>query len=225
MLPAIPSSWMTTAEYKISTTNVTVIDTQLKVRMFGFFYFESHENAIFSLGTMPSPLACWIAHPSSVPHPSVSAGPIGFAPANNFGTKPDEEALLKCPRIPTTTAGVTWTENSVRIEGDICRLMRTNMNKGSNVAKILAVIALYADHTHERRKNPGTHKEFIDMFADNDGDKRRQLALLRLALNDVGNLVIRKRYGLDDKDYKTLGEIIGNMSISRGNRRKLFTYI
>ena len=35
------------------------------------------------------------------------------------------------------------------------------------------------------RKNPVTQEEFIDTFADNDGDERRQPALLRLALDDV----------------------------------------
>ncbi|PWA95406.1 RNA polymerase sigma-70 [Artemisia annua] len=77
------------------------------------------------------------------------------------------------------------------------------------------------------RKNPVTQEEFIDTFADNDGDERRQPALLRLALDDVldslkpkENLVIRQRYGLDGKGNRTLGEIAGNMSISREMVRK-----
>nr|GEW89829.1 RNA polymerase sigma factor sigE, chloroplastic/mitochondrial [Tanacetum cinerariifolium] len=77
------------------------------------------------------------------------------------------------------------------------------------------------------RKNPVTQEEFIDTFADNDGNERRQPALLRLALDDVldslkpkENLVIRQRYGLDGKGNRTLGEIAGNMSISREMVRK-----
>ncbi|XP_071737204.1 topless-related protein 4-like isoform X1 [Rutidosis leptorrhynchoides] len=45
--------------------------------------------------TLPSSLAGWMANPTPVPHPSVSAGPIGFAP-------PNSAALLKRPRTPPT---------------------------------------------------------------------------------------------------------------------------
>ncbi|KAI3808776.1 hypothetical protein L1987_24737 [Smallanthus sonchifolius] len=78
------------------------------------------------------------------------------------------------------------------------------------------------------RKNSVTQEEFINTFADDDdGDERRQPALLRLALDDVldslkpkENLVIRQRYGLDGKGNRTLGEIAGNMNISREMVRK-----
>ncbi|KAE8662167.1 transcription factor TRY-like isoform X1 [Hibiscus syriacus] len=59
------------------------------------------------------------------------------------------------------------------------------------------------------------------------GDHRRQPTLLRLALDDVldslkpkENLVIRQRYGLDGKGNRTLGEIAGNLNISREMVRK-----
>ncbi|GFY84102.1 sigma factor E [Actinidia rufa] len=68
------------------------------------------------------------------------------------------------------------------------------------------------------------------MRADIDGvggDKRRQPALLRLALDDVldslkpkESLVIRQRYGLDGRGDRTLGEIAGNLNISREMVRK-----
>ncbi|KAI3792982.1 hypothetical protein L1987_35594 [Smallanthus sonchifolius] len=77
------------------------------------------------------------------------------------------------------------------------------------------------------RKNPVTQEEFINTIADNDGDERRQPALLRLALDDVldslkpkESLVIRQRYGLDGKGNRTLGEIAGNLNISREMVRK-----
>lgn len=78
------------------------------------------------------------------------------------------------------------------------------------------------------RKNSVTQEEFINTFADNDGgDERRQPALLRLALDDVldslkpkESLVIRQRYGLDGKGNRTLGEIAGNLNISREMVRK-----
>ncbi|KAJ0785282.1 putative RNA polymerase sigma-70, RNA polymerase sigma factor, region [Helianthus annuus] len=78
------------------------------------------------------------------------------------------------------------------------------------------------------RKNSVTQEEFFNSFADDDdGDERRQLALLRLALDDVldslkpkESLVIRQRYGLDGKGNRTLGEIAGNLNISREMVRK-----
>ncbi|KAI7748595.1 hypothetical protein M8C21_012957 [Ambrosia artemisiifolia] len=77
------------------------------------------------------------------------------------------------------------------------------------------------------RKNSVTQEEFINTFADDDGDERRQPALLRLALDDVldslkpkESLVIRQRYGLDGKGNRTLGEIAGNLNISREMVRK-----
>ncbi|KAL3630678.1 hypothetical protein CASFOL_023662 [Castilleja foliolosa] len=75
-----------------------------------------------------------------------------------------------------------------------------------------------------------TQEEFINGIADVDGvygDKRRQPAILRLALDDVldslkpkESLVIRQRYGLDGKGDRTLGEIAGNLNISREMVRK-----
>ncbi|XP_065868554.1 RNA polymerase sigma factor sigE, chloroplastic/mitochondrial isoform X2 [Euphorbia lathyris] len=77
-------------------------------------------------------------------------------------------------------------------------------------------------------RHPVTQEEFIDGITDTDGgDNRRQPALLRLALDDVldslkpkESLVIRQRYGLDGKGDRTLGEIAGNLNISREMVRK-----
>ncbi|XP_057798626.1 RNA polymerase sigma factor sigE, chloroplastic/mitochondrial-like [Salvia miltiorrhiza] len=75
-----------------------------------------------------------------------------------------------------------------------------------------------------------TNEEFINAITDVDGvegDSRRQPALLRLALDDVldslkpkESLVMRQRYGLDGKGDRTLGEIAGNLNISREMVRK-----
>ncbi|RDX75117.1 RNA polymerase sigma factor sigE, chloroplastic/mitochondrial, partial [Mucuna pruriens] len=75
-----------------------------------------------------------------------------------------------------------------------------------------------------------TQEEFINGIVDDDGvnsDNRRQPALLRLALDDVldslkpkESLVIRQRFGLDGKGDRTLGEIAGNLNISREMVRK-----
>ncbi|KAK1326671.1 hypothetical protein QJS10_CPA01g02175 [Acorus calamus] len=79
-------------------------------------------------------------------------------------------------------------------------------------------------------KHAITQEEFIKGITDIDGaggDKRRQPALLRLALDDVldslkpkESVVIRQRYGLDGKGDRTLGEIAGNLNISREMVRK-----
>ncbi|XP_052211376.1 RNA polymerase sigma factor sigE, chloroplastic/mitochondrial [Diospyros lotus] len=86
-----------------------------------------------------------------------------------------------------------------------------------------AVSSLHAKHAT-------TQEELINGITDIDGvggDKRRQPALLRLALDDVldslkpkESLVIRQRYGLDGKGDRTLGEIAGNLNISREMVRK-----
>ncbi|KAL0304384.1 UNVERIFIED_CONTAM: RNA polymerase sigma factor sigE, chloroplastic/mitochondrial [Sesamum radiatum] len=91
-----------------------------------------------------------------------------------------------------------------------------------------------------------TQEEFINVIANVDGvegDNRRQPALLRLALDDVihprndlnfpfnifaqldslkpkESLVIRQRYGLDGKGDRTLGEVAGNLNMSREMVRK-----
>ncbi|XP_057950461.1 RNA polymerase sigma factor sigE, chloroplastic/mitochondrial [Malania oleifera] len=79
-------------------------------------------------------------------------------------------------------------------------------------------------------RHPVTQEELIDGVADTDGvgsEKQRQPALVRLALDDVldslkpkESLVIRQRYGLDGKGNRTLGEIAGNLNISREMVRK-----
>ncbi|XP_031095702.1 RNA polymerase sigma factor sigE, chloroplastic/mitochondrial-like [Ipomoea triloba] len=79
-------------------------------------------------------------------------------------------------------------------------------------------------------RNRVTQEELINGITDLDGvegDKRQQPALLRLALDDVldslkpkESLVIRQRYGLDGKGDRTLGEIAGNLNISREMVRK-----
>ncbi|XP_020224708.1 RNA polymerase sigma factor sigE, chloroplastic/mitochondrial [Cajanus cajan] len=85
-----------------------------------------------------------------------------------------------------------------------------------------SILSLNSRHTT-------TQEEFIDGIVDDaavNGDKR-QPALLRLALDDVldslkpkESLVIRQRFGLDGRGDRTLGEIAGNLNISREMVRK-----
>ncbi|KAL3839807.1 hypothetical protein ACJIZ3_024398 [Penstemon smallii] len=53
-------------------------------------------------GVLPASLAGWMANPSQVPHPAVSAGPIGFNPQNTTA------ALLKRPRTPTNNLSMDY---------------------------------------------------------------------------------------------------------------------
>ncbi|KAK3219347.1 hypothetical protein Dsin_013317 [Dipteronia sinensis] len=79
-------------------------------------------------------------------------------------------------------------------------------------------------------RNVVTQEELINGITDVDGvgaDNQKRPALLRLALDDVldslkpkESLVIRQRYGLDGKGDRTLGEIAGNLNISREMVRK-----
>ncbi|KAK8948702.1 hypothetical protein KSP39_PZI006149 [Platanthera zijinensis] len=71
-----------------------------------------------------------------------------------------------------------------------------------------------------------TQEEFINEITDAGVDKYR-LPILRLAIDDVldslrpkESLVIRQRYGLDGKGRRTLGEIAGNLNVSREMVRK-----
>lgn len=71
-----------------------------------------------------------------------------------------------------------------------------------------------------------TQEEFINQITDVGVDKYR-LPILRLAIDDVldslkpkESLIIRQRYGFDGKGRRTLGEIAGNLNVSREMVRK-----
>ncbi|KAG6490226.1 RNA polymerase sigma factor sigE, chloroplastic/mitochondrial-like [Zingiber officinale] len=103
--------------------------------------------------------------------------------------------------------------------------VRISLERYNDVVKTSRpVFSLHAKHIV-------TQEEFINGITDIDGsvggDKHRQPALLRLALDDVldslkpkESLVLRQRYGLDGKGERTLGEIAGNLNISREMVRK-----
>nr|AKC88758.1 sigma factor [Pelargonium tetragonum] len=78
------------------------------------------------------------------------------------------------------------------------------------------------------RKHPVTQEEWIKGLIDEESDANQlPHTRLRLALDDVldslkpkESLVIRQRYGLDGKGKRSLGEIAGNLNISREMVRK-----
>ncbi|KAI3907077.1 hypothetical protein MKX01_027978 [Papaver californicum] len=111
--------------------------------------------------------------------------------------------------------------NRIPKEEEIAKKMGISLERYHEVMRASqGVISLHARHNT-------TQEEFINGITDFDGDKRSQPALLRLAVDDVldslkpkESLVIRQRYGLDGKGDRTLGEIAGNLNISREMVRK-----
>ncbi|CAL0330486.1 unnamed protein product [Lupinus luteus] len=67
----------------------------------GFPPLGAHGSYQPTPAALPTSLGGWIANPSPVPHPSASAGAIGFAAANNA-------AILKRPRTPTNNLAMDY---------------------------------------------------------------------------------------------------------------------
>ncbi|XP_057546790.1 RNA polymerase sigma factor sigE, chloroplastic/mitochondrial [Amaranthus tricolor] len=120
------------------------------------------------------------------------------------------ELMFELKRIPT--------EEEIMKKVGISPERYQDVMRASN-----SVVSLHSRHLV-------TQEEFINGIVDLDrggSDQERQPALLRLALDDVldslkpkESLVIRQRYGLDGKGDRTLGEIAGNLNISREMVRK-----
>ncbi|KAF6140903.1 hypothetical protein GIB67_042316 [Kingdonia uniflora] len=135
---------------------------------------------------------------------------------------------------------VSFGLESVRVEIQKVKLeLMFKLQRQPTEKEILEKVGISSERYHEvmRASKPVlslharhvvTQEEFINGITDVvRGDKRRQPALLRLALDDVldslkpkESLVIRQRYGLDGKGDRTLGEIAGNLNISREMVRK-----
>ncbi|RZC91343.1 hypothetical protein C5167_027401 [Papaver somniferum] len=123
--------------------------------------------------------------------------------------------------IQKTKLQLMFELNRIPEEEEIAEKMGISLERYHEVMRASqGVISLHARHNT-------TQEEFINGITDFDGDKRSLPALLRLAVDDVldslkpkENLVIRQRYGLDGKGDRTLGEIAGNLNISREMVRK-----
>ncbi|KAL7168434.1 hypothetical protein ACSBR2_038801 [Camellia fascicularis] len=91
--------------------------------------------------SLPTSLAGWMANPSPVPHPSSSAGPIGFNAPNNAA------AILKRPRTPpTNNAAVDYqTADSEHV---LKRLRPFGMSEEVNNLPINILPVGYAAQTH-----------------------------------------------------------------------------
>lgn len=120
------------------------------------------------------------------------------------------ELMFELQRMPTEEEVIERVGISRERYNEVTRVMKP-------------VLSLHSKHMI-------TKEEYINGITDVDpveGDKKKQPALLRLALDDVldslkpkESLVIRQRYGLDGKGDRTLGEIAGNLNISREMVRK-----
>ncbi|XP_028060914.1 topless-related protein 4-like isoform X2 [Camellia sinensis] len=91
--------------------------------------------------SLPTSLAGWMANPSPVPHPSTSAGPIGFNAPNNAA------AILKRPRTPpTNNAAVDYqTADSEHV---LKRLRPFGMSEEVNNLPINILPVGYTAQTH-----------------------------------------------------------------------------
>lgn len=154
----------------------------------------------------------WIRHAimRSLTASSFTKVPFGLESVRQVIQKAKLELLFEHGRLPTVDEIVAKVGISPERYHDVMRASKQ-------------VASLNARHAT-------TQEEFIKGITDIDGvggDKRRQPTLLRLALDDVldslkpkESLVIRQRYGLDGKGDRTLGEIAGNLNISREMVRK-----
>ncbi|KAJ7965389.1 RNA polymerase sigma factor [Quillaja saponaria] len=140
---------------------------------------------------------------------------------------------------------VSFGLESVRVEIQKAKLELTfELHRLPTEEEIIERVGISPERYHEvirasksvlslHSRHATTQEEFIDGITDVDGvdgvngDNRRQPAILRLALDDVldslkpkESVVIRQRYGLDGKGDRTLGEIAGNLNISREMVRK-----
>ncbi|XP_021764616.1 RNA polymerase sigma factor sigE, chloroplastic/mitochondrial-like [Chenopodium quinoa] len=154
----------------------------------------------------------WIRHAiiRSMTVSSFTRVPFGLESVRVEIQKAKLELMFKLKRMPT--------EEEIMERVGISPERYKEVMRASN-----SISSLHARHQV-------TQEEFIKGIIDEDGvgsDKQRQPALLRLAIDDVldslkpkESLVIRQRYGLDGKGDRTLGEIAGNLSISREMVRK-----
>jgi RNA polymerase sigma factor len=150
-------------------------------------------------------------------------------------------AIIRSMTVSSFTR-VSFGLESVRVEIQRAKLeLLFELQRTPTEEEIIERVGISPERYHEVMKasrpvfslnsrHAVTQEEFINGITDIDGvggDNRRQPALLRLALDDVldslkpkESLVVRQRYGLDGKGDRTLGEIAGNLNISREMVRK-----
>ncbi|XVE64338.1 hypothetical protein DITRI_Ditri07aG0093700 [Diplodiscus trichospermus] len=150
-------------------------------------------------------------------------------------------AIIRSMTLSSFTR-VSFGLESVRVEIQKAKLeLLFELHREPTEEEIVEKVRISPERYHEvmraskpvaslHSRHSVTQEEFINGITDIDGvggDHRRQPALVRLALDDVldslkpkESLVIRQRYGLDGKSDRTLGEIAGNLNISREMVRK-----
>ncbi|KAB2596784.1 RNA polymerase sigma factor sigE [Pyrus ussuriensis x Pyrus communis] len=150
-------------------------------------------------------------------------------------------AIIRSMTVSSFTR-VSFGLESVRAEIQKAKLeMMFSLKRMPTDEEIIEKVGISPERYHEvmraskpvsslHSRHATTQEEYINGITDVDGvegDNRRKPALLRLAIDDVldslkpkESLVIRQRYGLDGKGDRTLGEIAGNLNISREMVRK-----
>lgn len=150
-------------------------------------------------------------------------------------------AIIRSMTVSSFTR-VSFGLESVRVEIQKAKLeLMFELKRMPTEEEILERVGISAERYHDvmrasnsvsslHSRNQITQEELINGIVDVDGvgsNNQRQPALRRLVLDDVldslkpkESLVIRQRYGLDGKGDRTLGEIAGNLNISREMVRK-----
>ncbi|KAE8077841.1 hypothetical protein FH972_016364 [Carpinus fangiana] len=150
-------------------------------------------------------------------------------------------AIIRSMTLSSFTR-VSFGLESVRVEIQRAKLeLLFELHRLPTEEEIVKKVGISPERYHEVMKaarpvfslhsrHATTQEEYIKGITDVDGvgaDNWKQPALLRIALDDVldslkpkESLVMRQRYGLDGKGDRTLGEIAGNLNISREMVRK-----
>lgn len=150
-------------------------------------------------------------------------------------------AIIRSMTLSSFTR-VSFGLESVRVEIQRAKLeLLFELHRLPTKEEIIKKVGISPERYHEvlkaskpvlslHSRHATTQEEYINGIPDVDGvgaDNWKQPALQRLALDDVldslkpkESLVIRQRYGLDGKGDRTLGEIAGNLNISREMVRK-----
>ncbi|XP_023899953.2 RNA polymerase sigma factor sigE, chloroplastic/mitochondrial [Quercus suber] len=150
-------------------------------------------------------------------------------------------AIIRSMTLSSFTR-VSFGLESVRVEIQRAKLeLLFELHRLPTKDEIIKKVGISPERYHEvlkaskpvlslHSRHATTQEEYINGIPDVDGvgaENWKQPALQRLALDDVldslkpkESLVIRQRFGLDGKGDRTLGEIAGNLNISREMVRK-----
>ncbi|CAN1786868.1 Topless-related protein 4 [Linum perenne] len=187
----------------------------------GFPPLGAHGPFQTAPGTLPTSLAGWMANPSAVPHPSVSAGPISLGGPNNAA------AMLKRPRTPPTNnpAMDYQTADSEHV------LKRRPFGMSEEVNNNLPVNVLpvaYAGHSHGQTSYSSDDLPKTSVMALNQGSAVKSMdfhplqQILLLVGTNMGDVMVwelgsRERIALKSFKVWDLGACSMGLQASLAN--------